>query len=72
MFILTIASQRTLVLGLTHIPVKLWVFSQSHPDGVTLDIRTMTEPTEGIAVYLFVGNMSAHDKENEGETDTTI
>lgn len=29
---------------------KVWTFSQSHPDGFTLDIRTMTEPTEGIAV----------------------
>ena len=28
----------------------VWEFSQSHPDGFTLDIRTMTEPTEGIAV----------------------
>lgn len=29
---------------------KVWTFSQSHPDGFTLDVRTMTEPTEGIAV----------------------
>ena len=29
---------------------KVWAYSQSHPDGFTLDIRTMTEPTEGIAV----------------------
>ena len=29
---------------------KVWTFSQSRPDGFTLDIRTMTEPTEGIAV----------------------
>ncbi len=29
---------------------KVWQFSQTHPDGFTLDIRTMTEPTEGIAV----------------------
>ena len=29
---------------------KVWDFSQTHPDGFTLDIRTMTEPTEGIAV----------------------
>ena len=29
---------------------KVWAFSQGHPDGFTLDIRTMTEPTEGIAV----------------------
>jgi ABC-type amino acid transport substrate-binding protein len=29
---------------------KVWAFSQNHPDGFTLDIRTMTEQTEGIAV----------------------
>ena len=29
---------------------QVWTFSQSHPDGFTLDICTMTEPTEGIAV----------------------
>ena len=29
---------------------KVWNYSQAHPDGFTLDIRTMTEPTEGIAV----------------------
>lgn len=29
---------------------KIWTFSQTHPDGFTLDIRTMTEPKEGIAV----------------------
>lgn len=29
---------------------KVWAFSQSHPDGFTLDVRSMTEPTEGIAV----------------------
>ena len=29
---------------------KVWAFSQTHPDGFTLDLRTMTEPTEGIAV----------------------
>lgn len=28
----------------------VWTFSQTHPDGFTLDIRTLTEPTEGISV----------------------
>ena len=36
--------------SITSISDKVWAFSQSHPDGFTLDIRTMTEPTEGIAV----------------------
>ena len=29
---------------------KVWDFAHTHPDRFTLDIRTMTEPTEGIAV----------------------
>ena len=29
---------------------KIWEFSLTHPDGFTIDIRTMTEVTEGIAV----------------------
>lgn len=29
---------------------KIWDYSLSHPDGFTLDIRTMTEPSEGISV----------------------
>lgn len=29
---------------------RVWAFSQAHPDGFTLDIRSMTQPTEGIAV----------------------
>lgn len=29
---------------------KVWAFSQNHPDGFTIDIRTMKEQTEGIAV----------------------
>jgi len=29
---------------------RVWTYSQSHPDGFTLNIRTMAEPSEGIAV----------------------
>ena len=36
--------------SITAISNEVWTFSQSHPDGFTLDIRTMKEPTEGIAV----------------------
>ena len=36
--------------SVTAIADKVWTFSQSHPDGFTIDIRTMTEPKEGIAV----------------------
>ena len=29
---------------------KIWALSENRPDGFTLDLRTMTEPTEGISV----------------------
>ena len=40
---------------------KVWDFSQTHPDGFTLDIRTMTEPTEGIAVS-YAATQSSHSR----------
>ena len=41
---------------------KVWSYSQSHPDGFTLDIRTMTEPTEGIAVA-YAETQDRHSRE---------
>ena len=41
---------------------KVWEFSQSHPDGFTLDIRTMTEPSEGIAVS-YAETQDCHSRE---------
>lgn len=35
--------------GITLLADKVWTYGQTHPDGFMLDIRTMTEPTEGIA-----------------------
>lgn len=29
---------------------EIWIYSHSHPDGFTIDIRTMIESTEGISV----------------------
>lgn len=29
---------------------QIWEYSQGHPDGFTLDISTLTEPTSGISV----------------------
>ena len=40
---------------------KVWDFSQTHPDGFTLDIRTMTEPTEGIAVS-YAATQNSHSR----------
>ena len=40
---------------------RVWEFSQTHPDGFTLDIRTMTEPTEGIAVS-YAATQNSHSR----------
>lgn len=40
---------------------KVWAFSQGHPDGFTLDIRTMTEPTKGIAVS-YAATQNSHSR----------
>ena len=49
--------------SITPISDQVWTFSQSHPDGFTLDIRTMTEPTEGIAVsYAETQNSHSRDQ----------
>ena len=41
---------------------KVWAYSQTHPDGFTLDIRTMTEPTEGIAVS-YAATQNSHSRD---------
>ena len=45
---------------------KVWTFSQAHPDGFTLNIRTMTEPTEGIAVS-YAATQNSHSRESLGK-----
>lgn len=42
---------------------KIWNYSQSHPDGFTLDVRTITEPTEGIAVSYYT-TQGCHSRKN--------
>ena len=40
----------------------VWNYSQSHPDGFTIDLRTMTEPTEGICVA-YAATQDCHSRE---------
>ena len=40
----------------------VWTFSMTHPDGFTLDIRTLTEPTEGISVA-YAATQNSHGRE---------
>ena len=45
---------------------KVWAFSQSHPNGFTLDVRTMTEPSEGIAVS-YAASQDSHSRKQLGK-----
>ena len=36
--------------NITTIADKVWAFSQTHPDGFTINVRTMTEPTEATVI----------------------
>ena len=40
----------------------VWTFSQTRPDGFTLDIRTLTEPARGISVA-YAATQSSHGRE---------
>ena len=40
----------------------VWAFCQTHPDGFTLDIRTMKVPTEGIAVS-YAATQNSHSRD---------
>ena len=41
---------------------QVWAYSLSHPDGFTLDLRTMTEPTEGIS-FAYAATQGCHSRE---------
>lgn len=41
---------------------QVWQFALSHPDGFTLHITTMTEPTEGIAVS-YAATQNSHSRD---------
>ena len=47
--------------NISQVADKVWAFSQSHLNGFTLNIRTMTEPTEGIAVS-YAATQSSHSR----------
>ena len=47
--------------NISQVADKIWAFSQSHPNGFTLNIRTMTEPTEGISVS-YAATQNSHSR----------
>lgn len=48
--------------NISSIADKVWTYGQSHQDGFTLDIRTLTEPTNGIAVS-YAETQNSHSRE---------
>ena len=42
---------------------RVWQFSQAHPDGFTIDIRTFEEPQVGIAVA-YAATQGCHSRES--------
>lgn len=40
---------------------SIWVYSQTHPDGFTINIRTWDEPKEGVAVA-YSATQNCHDR----------
>ena len=53
------AAERTVVAAIAD---RVWAFGQAHPDGFTLDVRTMAEPAEGIAVS-YAATQDSHSRE---------
>jgi uncharacterized membrane protein YsdA (DUF1294 family) len=47
--------------NISQVADKIWAFSQSHSNGFTLDLRTMTEPTEGISVS-YAATQNSHSR----------
>ena len=41
---------------------QVWTYSLSHPDGITIDLNTMSTPTEGIVVA-YAATQSCHSRE---------
>ncbi len=48
--------------NITAMADSVWAFSQTHPDGFTLDIHTMAEPEAGIAVS-YAATQNSHSRE---------
>ena len=57
----TLPSSQTEQSSISQVADKVWSFSQSHPNGFTLNIRTMTEPKEGIAVS-YAATQNSHSR----------
>ena len=58
-----VVSQADVTLAEGLLEDRVWTFSQTHPEGFTLDIRTMTEPARGVSVA-YAETQDSHSREN--------
>jgi uncharacterized membrane protein YsdA (DUF1294 family) len=57
----SLSSSQTAQKDISTVADKVWAFASSHPEGFTLDIRTMTEPKQGIAVS-YAATQNSHTR----------
>ena len=57
----SLSSSQTAQKGISTVADKIWAFASRHPEGFTLDIRTMTEPKQGIAVS-YAATQNSHTR----------
>ena len=64
----SLSSSQTAQKSISTVADKIWAFASRHPEGFTLDIRTMTEPKQGIAVS-YAATQNSHTR---GQLDAVI
>lgn len=65
-------AHKTDTTSLSALADRVWAFGQAHPDGFTIDVRTMAVPTEGIAVS-YAATQNSHSREAlEGVIDHAL
>jgi len=57
----SLSSSQTAQKSISTVADKIWAFASGHPDGFTLDIRTMNEPKQGIAVS-YAATQNSHTR----------
>jgi hypothetical protein len=64
----SLSSSQTAQKDISTVADKVWAFASSHPEGFTLDIRTMIELKQGIAVS-YAATQNSHSR---GQLDAVI
>ena len=66
------AAYQTDATTLSALADRVWAYGQAHPDGFTIDVRTMAVPPEGIAVS-YAATQNSHSRDAlEGVIDHAL